>query len=658
MGGGLMQIITYGPDDITLTGNPDITFFYTVYRRYTNFGKKTVSVSFDDSTNFDSTFIINVPKNIGDLISKIFLKIKLPKIDLSYLNQTLNSTNTNKNVNISAQTYLTYYDYFINFYNKLKNISNVFFNKANLKNNLTYIQDLKNYILNYFNNAEYSQFFVSIDYFFNSFDEQNSTTNLLNLNTFKNASLFKFFNGYLTYIYNDLLPSMVSYEEFKNLINQNMKILDNLNDIVYSKLIDLFSNKNDIKFCWVNKIGIYLINSIDFYIGSNKIYSLSDSYINNYSEIYYKNKLLYDKMIGNNIHINEFSSSHDSEYLYLPIPFWNQDNYGLSFPLIALQYNSLQIKINTKKFIECIRINYNENYFEYDIKNSIINSINNNSSSNNLEITLLMDIIFLDDIERKKFAQSGHEYLIEQVQQIEFNNITEYNNIYQIDAFHCCKDLFWFSQYNFNVQDVFNNDPNVFTYTYSFNPIINGLSPELINFINYVKMLSIPSILFDLNAFILGIGSIKKNLEYLQQYYFIYDYYSNTFVYPSFNNNINVIFKNSSLSLNSVTLIAENYNFFNFLQIYNYYNSMPQLGLNVYSFCLKPTEFQPSGSCNLSKISSFKLQTIVKPFENDNYFNLFNSNYKKTNSLKLIVQIRNFNVLRLIGGIGATAYTY
>ena len=35
MGGGLMQLVAYGAQDIYLTGNPQITFFKVVYRCYT-----------------------------------------------------------------------------------------------------------------------------------------------------------------------------------------------------------------------------------------------------------------------------------------------------------------------------------------------------------------------------------------------------------------------------------------------------------------------------------------------------------------------------------------------------------------------------------------------------------------------------------------------
>lgn len=71
-----------------------------------------------------------------------------------------------------------------------------------------------------------------------------------------------------------------------------------------------------------------------------------------------------------------------------------------------------------------------------------------------LEITLNIEYLYLDSIERNKFARSAHEYLIEQVQQIEFSKISQNNNTIQLDIFHCCKDMFWFIQ-KFHLQLIY-----------------------------------------------------------------------------------------------------------------------------------------------------------------------------------------------------------
>lgn len=662
MAGGLMQLVTYGTQDLTLTGNPQITFFYIVYRRYTNFGKKMIELSFNNSPNFNQTSYINIPKNNGDLLSQLILKITLPKIDFTQLNSLLQDIIVEKS---NYNSYLTYYNYFIIFYNKLKNIINNFFLKYDINyTSLTYITDLKNYILNYFNIDQYSQFFSSIDFFFNDI---NSITNEIkyNVSLYTNASLFKIINNDLIYIYESFTYQTLSYEGFKFTINNNISILDELNTFIYNKLSNILYTKDNIQIAWVNKIGIYLFNSIEFYIGSNKIYSLSDSYINNYSELYYKNPELYDEMIGNNSNSNKFSTILNENILYLPIPFWSLSNYGLAFPLIALQYNSLQIKINTKKLLDCVRIQYAKQYYTESINAQIINTLVNNLNSivqNNLNITLLAELIYLDSVERKKFAISSHEYLIEQVQEIEFNQLTSSNNTFQLEIFHCCKDMFWFAQKIPTSLDIFSNNLNVFNYLYNREQIT--LPQNVNDFINYFKMINNPKILFNPFIYYNGINIINNNLKYIDLFNFILDYFSNSYIYPSQNSNLDLIIAESYFNLNGIQLFGENYSYFNHAQPYAYYNSTPELGLNSYSFCIRPTEFQPSGSCNMSKISfiGLKLKINLKQLDKLEELTINTYDYKNVtkndDEYKLIFQVRNYNVLRLVGGIGATAYTY
>ena len=47
MGGGLMQLVAYGAQDIYLTGNPQITFFKVVYRRHTNFSMESIHANIE-----------------------------------------------------------------------------------------------------------------------------------------------------------------------------------------------------------------------------------------------------------------------------------------------------------------------------------------------------------------------------------------------------------------------------------------------------------------------------------------------------------------------------------------------------------------------------------------------------------------------------------
>ena len=76
MGGGLLQLVAYGAQDVYLTGNPQITFFKVVYRRHTNFAMEAIEQSFNGTNNFGSTVSVLITRN-GDLIHKIYFAATL-----------------------------------------------------------------------------------------------------------------------------------------------------------------------------------------------------------------------------------------------------------------------------------------------------------------------------------------------------------------------------------------------------------------------------------------------------------------------------------------------------------------------------------------------------------------------------------------------------
>ena len=73
MGGGLMQLVAYGAQDIYLTGNPQITFFKVVYRRHTNFSMESIEQTFSGSAALSSSVTSTISRN-GDLIHKMYLE--------------------------------------------------------------------------------------------------------------------------------------------------------------------------------------------------------------------------------------------------------------------------------------------------------------------------------------------------------------------------------------------------------------------------------------------------------------------------------------------------------------------------------------------------------------------------------------------------------
>ena len=76
MGGGLMQLVAYGAQDIYLTGNPQITFFKVVYRRHTNFSVESIEQTFNGTNDFGNTVTATISRN-GDLVTNMYLQFDL-----------------------------------------------------------------------------------------------------------------------------------------------------------------------------------------------------------------------------------------------------------------------------------------------------------------------------------------------------------------------------------------------------------------------------------------------------------------------------------------------------------------------------------------------------------------------------------------------------
>jgi len=88
MTGGLLVLAAYGAQDKYITGNPQITFFVAVYRRYTNFSVVQMPQLFTGDFDFGKKIYCQLER-IGDLVNQMFLKIKLPSLE-QYSHSDLN----------------------------------------------------------------------------------------------------------------------------------------------------------------------------------------------------------------------------------------------------------------------------------------------------------------------------------------------------------------------------------------------------------------------------------------------------------------------------------------------------------------------------------------------------------------------------------------
>jgi hypothetical protein len=85
MGGGLMQLVAYGAQDIYLTGNPQITFFKVVYRRHTNFAMESVEQTLNGNIAGGNKVTATISRN-GDLVGRMYLEVTTANGDTAVAN--------------------------------------------------------------------------------------------------------------------------------------------------------------------------------------------------------------------------------------------------------------------------------------------------------------------------------------------------------------------------------------------------------------------------------------------------------------------------------------------------------------------------------------------------------------------------------------------
>jgi len=79
LGGGLLQLVATGRQDIYLTGNPQTTYFKQVYRRHTNFAIESCRIDFDGAADFGKVIVTTIPRK-GDLLNTLVLEVSLPRL--------------------------------------------------------------------------------------------------------------------------------------------------------------------------------------------------------------------------------------------------------------------------------------------------------------------------------------------------------------------------------------------------------------------------------------------------------------------------------------------------------------------------------------------------------------------------------------------------
>ena len=395
---------------------------------------------------------------------------------------------------------------------------------------------------------------------------------------------------------------------------------------------------------WINYVGEKLINYVEVEIGGQRI----DKHYGEWLHIWNQLSLPtgqdngYQRMVGNipqltanflNLDIsNTFAVGNNIPLtkLYIPLQFWFCRNPGLALPLIALQYHEVKINIQFEELKNLFYATRNE--ADPSDNPTPVNPLSTLSTSKSLaSSSLWVDYVFLDTDERRRFAQLSHEYLIEQLQYPGQETITSSTSTkIKLNFNHPVKEIIWVTQ--------------------------KQVAQTFLQWFNYTDRLdTTPTFTFDPLGSNLVFGLMECfPTQLTPSTYFAVDKGKNTT-------------KNAKIQLNGQDRFAvREGDYFNYVQPYQHHTRTPQLGINVYSFALRPEEHQPSGSCNFSRIDNANLLLSLT----DNSLKTGNvkaATYKGTlyedmttttpSNAYCNIYAVNYNVLRIMSGMGGLAYS-
>ena len=188
---------------------------------------------------------------------------------------------------------------------------------------------------------------------------------------------------------------------------------------------------------WVNAIGYVIIDYVEIQIGERVIDKQYGQWMNIWSELIteFSKRDALNTMIGRHDFFTA-TTQNGPLNLYVPLQFWFCNNIGSSLPLVAIQNQDVRINMKLKSFNSLWVSNDPTNASEF---------LNQDITFD--QLTLLVDYIFLDEDERRYFAQNKHYYLIEQIQ-LSTNSIdiTRTENIIDLPFNHPVKELIWIVQ--------------------------------------------------------------------------------------------------------------------------------------------------------------------------------------------------------------------
>ena len=559
MGGGLMQLVAYGAQDVYLTGNPQITFWKVTYRRHTNFAMESIEQTFNGQADFGRRVQCTISRN-GDLAYRTYLQVTLPEIGQDLGNAAPN-----------AGVYARWLDY----------------------------------------PGEQLVNMVEVEIGGQRIDRQ---------------------YGDWMHIWNQLTLTSECERGYNKMVGQTTQ-LTYLTDPEFAA-VDSPCAAEDVP--------------------------------------------------GNTCAPRQ---ALPETTLYVPLQFWFCRNPGLAIPLIALQYHEVKINLELNPIDQCLYAVQGIGSAQTNVGSDI--KVTRAYQQSLVAASLYVDYVFLDTDERRRMAQNPHEYLIEQLQFTGDESIGSAANRVKLNFNHPCKELVWVVQPDAHV--------DYCSQTVNGALLQRALGAQPFNYTDAVDALpnSIRAFSGDRGVAGTGASSNTANNDFITASGLFQDPLAeDVSVTSSHPSNVNQeglastsgnpntdtgawsdAMSGSSVSDAGAFVLAESAlnmhcwgqnpvvtaklqlngqdrfseregTYFDLVQPYQHHTRNPDTGINVYSFALRPEEHQPSGTCNMSRIDNASLQLVVS-----------SNAIGGPATAKVRVYATNYNVLRVMSGMGGLAYS-
>lgn len=625
MGGGLMQLVAYGAQDVYLTGNPQITFFKVVYRRYTNFAIETVELAFNGTADFGKRASVLITRN-GDLVTRMYLRIELGRVALTnvpsdpveregylfaWVRELGNFIIDYIEFDIGGSQIDKHYGHWMSTWHELtRDVNNDPAYRA-LVGDIDELTALR---------APDSQGYFTQDYTL-------YTPFIFWCNTNSGLAL-----PLIALQYHEV-RLWIQFEDFRNLIiysnNVTLNKLGNGNGIITdaSLLVDYVYIDTEERRRFAQVGHEYLINQLQF----TGVEAVTNNPLRVKLNFNHPTKeFIWDIKSGDYI-------SQNSPFLC----YSNSDNWvaALDYAALNLISGSVTVGVDSDS-VDIVNISSSS----YDAWN-VVNSVQTNTKKKDqFSVFTYQPGQGVDDSQPPSFyAQTLYD-------QINPNTTDVSNFLFRQNVFTNPSNT------SYNLGDYIQRFAIVVFYA-AINTDGTGVDGTLTYQVKpwehtiTVRDVSVPVASWTDNRFS---AQNSSNGYAPMDIWALLPMVSGMLI----NNKYNTV-QSGLIQLNGHDRFDRREGaYFNLIQTYNYHSSTPQPGTNVYSFALHPEQHQPSGTCNLSRIDN---TTIVLDLNTEIPFSDPSRNPPSLSVVgpnsEFYIYDTNYNVLRIMSGMGGLAYS-